>query len=164
MNFLEDPAVVSPLLLNAIDYLLLKNKDLVFGGSLAVNAVGIIKRPIKDLDIIIPNREIATDLFNEILKVHPDTDELYEDLTDVNGEPVVRVGGKIHEVPVCFFVNKSISFSTFGFLGRKININNVNDIILAKLSYMQKPGKSFEKHQGDVYAYEYFFKCKYPLA
>ena len=45
-NYLENTEILSPELLQAIDELLAQSKEIVFGGSIALNAVGVIKSEV----------------------------------------------------------------------------------------------------------------------
>jgi hypothetical protein len=160
-NHLELSEVLSPVVLNAIDYLLLKNKNFIFGGSLALNAVGIIKRPIKDLDIIIEEGDIDEYDIRGIVKKNPSKDIFYETTAEISGKTIKRYPASIHEVKVCFFVDENPSYSIFKFKDRKIRINNVNDIIIAKRAYLENPGvrpESFLKHMMDINTYQAFIK------
>lgn len=159
-NYLEDPEILSPVLLNAIDYLLLKSKDIIFGGSLALNAVGIIKRPIKDLDIVIDH-----DLVHYGLDKLPHQ-ELGSDQppTDVFDKKVTRHALMLNEIKVDVFQTTEVGFSKFKFSGREIRLNNVNEIIIAKKQYMINPNikkESYDKHFEDVKKYIDFFLRMY---
>jgi hypothetical protein len=160
-NNLENPEILSPVVLNAIDYLLLKNPNFIFGGSLALNAVGIIKRPIKDIDIVIEEGDIEEYDINGIVKKNPVKDECYETSQEIAGNVIKRYPASIHEVKVCFFVDKKATYSNFEFSGRSIRINSVNDIIIAKQAYLENPGvkpESFLKHMMDINTYKAFIK------
>jgi len=162
LNHLEDSRILSPVVLNAIDYLLLKNRNFIFGGSLALNAVGIIKRPIKDLDIIIDEGDIDEFDIRGIVKKNPSKDnECYETSQEIGGRQIKRYPASIHEVKVCFFVDPDPTYSVFKFKDRKIRINNVNDAIMAKRTFLETPGvrpESFLKHMMDINTYQAFIK------
>jgi hypothetical protein len=149
-NYLEDKEILSSELLKAIDELLLNSTDIVFGGSIALNAVGVIKRPIKDIDLMTLKRFPLNHygLINYIQK--NESKEASETTTDVNGVDIIRVPAKVKNINVCIFKVENISFSEFIFLGRKIKIQNINEAILAKRAYSEKPFKSCVKHKRDI--------------
>lgn len=159
-NYLEDPEILSPIVLNAIDYLLLKSKDIVFGGSIALNAVGIIKRPIKDLDIVI-DRDLAYYGLDNLQKQEGHSAVEADEFVN---KDVTRHALMINEIKLDVFQTKEIGFSTFKFLGRTIRINNVNEIIIAKKKYLVNPGvkkETYDKHFDDVKKYIDFFLRMY---
>ena len=60
-NNLEDKEILSPELLQVIDVILAKSPRIVFGGSIVLNALGFIERPIKDIDLFIHDYESTVD-------------------------------------------------------------------------------------------------------
>lgn len=151
-NHLEEKAILSEEVLFAIDKLISKSKDIVFGGSISLNAVGLIDRPIKDIDIMTSSHlSLAHYNLMEIVCPTNDVTQISETTTDVNGEQITRVGAKIGDINICIFKLKGdVKFSEFKFSGRTIKIQNVNDAILAKRAYAQKDYKSCDKHKHDV--------------
>ena len=149
-NYLENNEILSTDFLAVIDQLISNSKDIVFGGSIALNAVGVIKRPIKDIDLIILKgfglRSYG--LMDHVQKT--EFDEISETTTDVNGILINRVSAKINNVNICIFQLEVLSYSEFSFLGRKIKIQNINDAILAKRCYSKKDCNSRDKHSKDV--------------
>jgi len=159
-NHLEEKDILSDEILFAIDELLKRSKDIVFGGSIALNAVGVIDRPIHDIDIM-TDKGSSLSRYNlmEFVCATKDVTEISETVTDVNGELVVRVGAKIFtpmakEVSMCIFKLNKVNYSEFKFSGRTIKIQNINDAILAKRCYSQKNVSSAGKHLHDVKQFE----------
>ena len=99
MNNLENKYILSEELIDAIDRILEKVPHVVFGGSIALNAVGLISRKINDIDIFLPMNEN----FKEFISIGA-LDEMTSDtVTDMNGKEIQRVGAKINDVKVCCF-------------------------------------------------------------
>lgn len=144
MNNLENKYILSEELIDAIDKIIEKVPHVVFGGSIALNAVGLISRKINDIDLFLPMNEN----FKMFLSIGV-LDEMTSDtVTDMNGNPIQRVGAKIKDVKVCCFKvsDEELEHSKFTFLNRKINIQNVNCAIIAKKTYSKKN----KKHQDDL--------------
>ncbi len=154
-NHLEEKEILSEEILYAIDQLLLLSKDIVFGGSIALNAVGVIDRPVHDIDLMTLSSS-SLNFYNllQLVCATKDVKEISETVTDVNGEQVIRVGAKIKDINICIFKLKKLNFSEFKFSGRTIKIQNINDAILAKRCYSQKNVSSAGKHLHDVKAFE----------
>ena len=149
-NPLENKEILSEEILNAIYKLLESSEDIVFGGSLCLNALDLINRPIKDLDIFTLNGN-SLNYYNLIKFITNADDELLsETTTDVNGDIIVRQGAKVDNVNICIFKVNNLSYSTFTLYGRKIKIQNVNDAILAKRAYSTFEYKSAQKHKDDL--------------
>ena len=134
MNNLENKDILSDEILEAIDIIIKNTPNAVFGGSIALNAVGLLSRKIKDIDIFFPIGESLNlnNFLNYVDEIGSDT------VTNVNGDEIQRTSAKIKNVKVCCFkVNeKETQHSEFTFLGRTIKIQNVNYCIQAKLSYI----------------------------
>lgn len=154
-NHLEEKEILSDEILFAIDELLKRSGDIVFGGSIALNAVGVIDRKVKDIDLMTNNNKSLNyyNLMTLVCKTD-DVTEISETVTDVNGEQVVRVGAKIGNVNICIFKLNKVNYSEFKFSGRTIKIQNINDAILAKRCYSQKNVSSAGKHLHDVKQFE----------
>ena len=60
-NNLENPDILSKYILTAIDVILKNVPNAVFGGSIALNAVGLINRPVKDIALFIPIGSVVPD-------------------------------------------------------------------------------------------------------
>jgi hypothetical protein len=134
MNNLEDDKILSKEIVEVIDMIISNNSNTVFGGSIALNAVGLLNRRISDIDIFILENSEFPSIIKELTEFVSDT------VTNVNGKEVQRTGGKINNVKICIFkVNvEELQHSQFTFLGRRINIQNVNYAIQAKISYAGK--------------------------
>lgn len=155
MNNLENDKILSKEIIGVIDMLTTNNPNTVFGGSIALNAVGLLNRKISDIDIFILENSEFPSIIKELTEFVSDT------VTDVNGKEVQRTGGKINNVKICVFKvsEEELLHSQFTFLGRRINIQNVNYAIQAKISYAGKRVKIIEsknstnnpsKHEKDV--------------
>lgn len=151
-NNLEDKEILSPELLQVIDVILAKSPRIVFGGSIVLNALGLIERPIKDIDLFIHNYEGLSNYnlleFTTLLE----NGEASETTTDINGQTISRTGLTINNTNICVFSVPVLNSSEFKFSGRTIRIQNVNEAILAKKAYVEntKDGKSYQKHLHDL--------------
>ncbi len=132
-------------ILSAIDIIVKNTPDVVFGGSIALNVIGLIDRPVNDIDLFFPiNTSLSKNNFlTYVSDIGSDT------VTDVNGNTIQRTSARINDVKVCCFKvsNEELQCSTALLTnGCRINIQNVNYAILAKRSY----AKSNPKHQDDL--------------
>jgi hypothetical protein len=152
INQLEDKDILSDEQLTIIDKLLFSCPHIVFGGSIALNAVGLIKRKINDIDVFLTNKE-AISKSSEILKfIHHEcelnTNDVSESSTDVNGNLIRRTGFKYNNVKICVFQvdELELQHSIITVHGRKLRIQNVNHAINAKRAYADKTNK----HKDDL--------------
>lgn len=142
---LESKEILSDEMLSVIDRIIKLHPEAVFGGSLALNAVGLITRKIKDIDVFFPEDAlISKELFSGEPATYPS-----EHVEIINGTFVSHSGFDIDDVSVCFFkVDSELLLSSpIEFSGRKVNIQNVNYAILAKLAYA---AKGYDKHKKDL--------------
>lgn len=100
-NNLENKEVLSEDILNAIDLIIKHTPKAVFGGSIALNAVGLINRRVSDIDLFFPLNESLTK--NGFLLIEPDGEVLSDTVTNVNGVEIQRTGAKIAGVKTCCF-------------------------------------------------------------
>lgn len=143
-NSLENKEILSDEILKAIDLIIKNTPNAVFGGSIALNAVGLINRKISDIDLFFHNNESLKK--NGFLEIDINEQILSDTVTNMNGVNIQRTGTKIAGVKVCCFKvsNKELQSSPFEFLGRKIFIQNVNYAIMAKIAYADKNNKHKE--------------------
>jgi hypothetical protein len=143
MNNLEKKEILSDQLLSMIDHIISKAPDVVFGGSIALNAVGLLNRPIGDIDLFISNKssfkkQNTLDLFDGAgFSIN---DGFSETEMDINGNLIERMGYKCNDVKLCVFKvsDEELQHSKVTFLGRTINIQNVNYAIMAKQVFAEK--------------------------
>lgn len=155
MNNLENKDILSNEILEAMDILIANCPNIVFGGSIALNAVGLLNRKIKDIDVFFRlNCSLTSNGFidqcaNRGASLMSDT------VTNTNGKLIQRTGIKIKNVDVCCFKveKEELSHSRFSFLGRTISIQNVNYAIQAKIAYKHKN----EKHKADLESIDKIF-------
>jgi len=141
MNNLENPHLVSPEIREAIKFIV-DNSDAVFGGSIALNAVGLINRPVHDIDLFFSKTRSLANFLSKTAKIIGVTSDT---VTDVNGEKIQRTGAKIGNVNICIFKvdDKELEHSEMRFFGSFIKIQNVNYAIQAKIAYSNKNPKHF---------------------
>ena len=156
MNNLENKEILSDEILSAIDKILVHVPEIIFGGSVALSAVGLLNRKIYDIDLFVDKFGGVTRKLGELLtSINVDGSDT---VTDVNGVKVERLSFKIGNVKVCVFrVDKEVlQHTTFEFARRKINIQNCNYAVAAKIAYSKKrdennrPFNSTTKHIEDV--------------
>ncbi len=145
-NNLENKEVLSDQILNAIDLIIKHTPNAVFGGSIALNAVGLINRKVSDIDLFFHLNESLTK--NGFLSIENDGQILSDTVTNVNGVEIQRTGAKIAGVKACCFKvsDEEMQHSKIEFLGRKICVQNVNYAIMAKMTYADKN----DKHKEDL--------------
>lgn len=139
MNNLENKDILADNILNVIDIIINKIPTAVFGGSIALNAVGLLNRKINDIDLFFPlGTNLTLNGFLELSNIDGS-----ETVTNVNGIEIQRTSAKIHNVKVCCFkvAKLETQHSLFTFLGRTIRIQNVNYAIQAKIAYANKDNK-----------------------
>lgn len=149
MNKLEDPSILSPDMLDAMTTLCLADSEIVFGGSIALAAVGLLDRPIKDIDIFLKEGRSVVPL---TWFCKPSTTITSETVTNTNGVPVQRTGMTIGGVRVCCFkvAGEELSHSIVQVGRHRFRIQNVNYAIQAKLSYAGAKHKADLEHIFEV--------------
>jgi hypothetical protein len=144
VNNLENKEVLSDEILNAIDLIIKYTPNVVFGGSIALNAVGLINRKVSDIDLFFPFNDSLQK--NGFLLIKNDGQILSDTVTNVNGVEIQRTGAIIGGVKTCCFKvsNEELQHSKIEFLGRKICVQNVNYAIMAKMTYADRNNKHNE--------------------
>lgn len=145
-NNLENKEILSDEILAAIDLIIERIPHVVFGGSIALNAIGLLNRKISDIDIFFGLGENLWE--NEFLRLSKNADLHSITVTDINGEKIQRTGAIILGVKTCCFKvpTEMLQCSKFEFNNRTINIQNVNHAIIAKMTYADKS----IKHKEDL--------------
>lgn len=149
-NNLESKEILSDEMLNAISIIIKHTPNVIFGGSIALNAVGLINRPISDIDLFFRMNESLTK--NGYLSIKSIGEITSDTVTDVNGVEIQRTGTKIAGVKACCFKvsDEELQHSKCTFIrdGNEftIYIQNVNYAIMAKKSYASKN----IKHKTDL--------------
>jgi len=143
-NNLEGKEILSEEMLAAIDKIIKYAPTAVFGGSIALNAVGLINRKVSDIDLFFHLNESLTK--NGFLSINEGVQVLSDTVTNMNGLEIQRTGAKIEGVKACCFKvpDEELQHSVVEFLGRKIRIQNVNHAIAAKMTYADKNNKHKE--------------------
>ena len=150
MKNLENKEILSDEIFNAINAVVSKMPDVVFGGSIALNAIGLISRKISDIDLFFSlESSLSKNGFLSISN-HITSDTV----TDVNGVEIQRTGAKINNVKCCCFKvdDAGLEYSNYIFSRNgkkiKIRIQNVNYAIQAKISYTKNSNN--QKHKKDL--------------
>ncbi len=117
--------------------------DVVFGGSIALVMVGLINRPVKDIDLFLPHGTSLTK--NKLLTIEK-SDITSETVTNTNGKEIQRTGFVINGVKCCVFKvdDEELQHSLHWIDGTRIRCQNVNYAIMAKRSYADRSGKHKE--------------------
>ena len=154
-NPLNDENILSSEIREVINKLTCIDDNIVFGGSIALNAVGLIERKINDIDIFLP---IEYSLSKNHFLTSIDEFTLSDTVTDMNGIEIQRTGAKIGNIKICVFKvdDNYLQHSLFTFLGGSIKIQNVNNAIMAKKFYKEKTNN--KKHVDDLNSIQDFFK------
>ena len=156
MNNLENKEILSDEILKAIDLIIKHKPNTVFGGSIALNAVGLLNRKISDIDLFIGRNESLSKYLTIFDENNDNNANITSDtVTDINGTELQRTGAKIGGVKICCFkVNpEMLQHSNVNFLGRTICIQNVNHAIIAKMTFAHKNNK----HKEDLKQIELIF-------
>ncbi len=150
MNNLENKDILSDDIFVAINMIIDSCPEVVFGGSIALNAVGLLNRKIGDIDVFVSHySSLAKNGFMSI----PITDSSFpiqsDTVTDINGKQIQRTSIKVNNIKVCCFkVDAQIlEHTNFTFKNTTIKIQNVNHAIAAKVAY----AKHNSKHKVDLY-------------
>lgn len=149
MKNLESEEILSSELLNAITLIVQYIPNAVFGGSIALNAVGLINRKISDIDLFFALADSLTK--NGLLSI-VEEGVTSDTVTNTNGEFIQRTGAIIAGVKTCCFKvsDNELQHSkhTFCRNGKDITIciQNVNYAIEVKRSYADRN----KKHSIDL--------------
>ena len=163
-NYLENKDILSDEILKVMKKLIdVSNNEIVFGGSIVLNALGLIKRPIHDVDIFIDKHISIYGGLDFFIHNEIDDELIYESVTDINGIPINRISIKIDGINVCIFSVQTLNYSSFKLNDKDIKIQNINEAILAKRAYLKITedrnkntitsnylNLSYEKHKKDV--------------
>lgn len=133
MNNLENKEILTEQQLKAIDQIIEKCPDAIFGGSIALNAIGLLNRKVSDIDIFFPyGKSLAPDFLQlDLIDVGSGI------VTDENGNEIQRTTANVNAVKCCVFKvdDNSLQHSEMDICGRKLKIQNVNYAIVAKIAY-----------------------------
>lgn len=138
MRNLENKEILSDEIMKAIDKIVTHMPNVVFGGSIALNAVGLLNRKISDIDLFVKKNENLAD--TEFFTIS-DNQITSDTVTNTNGVEIQRTGAKVDGVKVCCFKvsDEELQHSKYTFVrdGKSftINLQNVNCAIEAKLAY-----------------------------
>ena len=159
MNNLYNPEILSDDIVTAIGLIIEKCPEAVFGGSIALNAVGLLNRKISDIDVFFDERNNFSLRGSGFLSI-PTTEVLSDTVTDTNGKEIQRTGLKVNDIKVCAFKVgvEELQHSLMSFIRNdkfyELKIQNVNYAIQAKIAYKYKT----EKHKVDMSNIEEIFK------
>ena len=147
INQLNNVEILNDEIKEVIKKLIEIDEEIVFGGSIALNAVGLITRKINDIDIFLPiEYSLSKNKFLNTI----DEFLLSDTVTNMNGVEIQRTGAKIGNIKICVFKvdDDYLQHSRFSFSGGIIKIQNVNNAIMAKKFYKEKTNN--EKHTSDL--------------
>ena len=150
MKNLENKEILSDEILKAISLVIGRTPNAVFGGSIALNAIGLINRPISDIDLFFGMNEILNK--NGYLSIASIGEITSDTVTNANGIEIQRTGAKIAGIKTCCFKvsNEELQCSKHKFTRNEteftICIQNVNYAIEAKKSYSSRN----PKHKSDL--------------
>jgi hypothetical protein len=151
MNNLYNPEILSDEIVTAIGLIIEKCPEAVFGGSIALNTVGLLNRKISDIDVFFKENTTFPLRGGGFLSI-PTTEVLSDTVTDTNGKQIQRTGLMVNGIKVCAFKVgvEELQHSLMSFIRNEkfyeLRIQNVNYAIQAKVAYKYKT----EKHQIDL--------------
>lgn len=150
MKNLENKEILSDEILKAISLVIERTPNAVFGGSIALNAIGLINRPISDIDLFFGMNESLSK--NGYLSVETIGEITSDTVTNTNGIEIQRTGAKIAGIKTCCFKvpDEELQCSKHKFIRDGVEfticIQNVNYAIEAKKSYSSRN----PKHKSDL--------------
>lgn len=135
--------LISPQIMEALRFIQERVPDAVIGGSIALNAIGLLGRPSKDIDIFIQDISVHESGISNIMFTDDKDDFSSERVTDMYGKIIQKIGTKINGIPVCIFKVEDhwLQHSVFAINGLHLNIQNVNYAIAAKIAYQNESAK-----------------------
>lgn len=149
MNYLRNTEILPEKIFQALVIISQRCPTAVFGGSIALNAVGLLNRPVKDIDVFVPDFSSLTENGFMWAQDAKSSYLLSDTVTDVNGKLIQRTGIKVNGVNVCCFKvsSEEMQHSLYTLGEVTIKIQNVNYAIQAKKVYANKN----DKHKIDLY-------------
>lgn len=137
--------ILPPDIDKAVMYILENIPDAVFGGSIALKAMGLLNRDPHDIDLFFHRNTLLTK--NKFIGVGV-AEIGSESVTDVNGDPVQRTSITILGVKTCAFKvrNEELYHSVVTYKGLPMRIQHANHAINAKRTYKDTTGK----HKADL--------------
>lgn len=150
MKNLENKEILSDEILKAISLVIERTPNAVFGGSIALNAIGLINRPVSDIDLFFGMNESLNK--NGYLSIASIGEITSDTVTNTNGIEIQRTGAKIAGIKTCCFKvsDEELQCSKHKFIRDGVEfticIQNVNYAIEAKKSYSSRN----QKHKSDL--------------
>lgn len=158
---MKNTTLISVQIMEALKLIQEQVPEAVIGGSIALNAIGLLGRPSKDIDIFVPDVSIRD---SEVIRIMSAADNgedfTSERVTDMYGKLIQKIGTKINGVPVCIFKveDQWLEHSVFAINGMKLKIQNVNYAIAAKIAYQNENAK----HKIDLGSIDDILKRVFP--
>ena len=150
MKNLENKEILSDEILKAISLVIERTPNAVFGGSIALNAIGLINRPVSDIDLFFGmNESLYKNGYLSIASIGEITSDT---VTNTNGIEIQRTAAKIAGIKTCCFKvsDEELQCSKHKFIRDGVEfticIQNVNYAIEAKKSYSSRN----QKHKSDL--------------
>jgi len=124
----------------------------VIGGSVALNAVGLLNREVHDIDIFIGKHESLNKCGLQSISSFNEEDELSSTVTNINGEEIQRTAIRINGIKCCVFkVNaKELEHSVNKLHDINVKIQSVNYALMAKIYYCEHNTYGTTKHLVDL--------------
>ena len=150
MKNLENKEILSDEILKAISLVIERTPNAVFGGSIALNAIGLINRPVSDIDLFFGMNDSLNK--NGYLSIASIGEITSDTVTNTNGIEIQRTGAKIAGIKTCCFKvsDEELQCSKHKFIRDGVEfticIQNVNYAIEAKKSYSSRN----QKHKSDL--------------
>lgn len=150
MKNLENKEILSDEILKAISLVIERTPNAVFGGSIALNAIGLINRPVSDIDLFFGMNESLNK--NGYLSIASIGEITSDTVTNTNGIEIQRTGAKIAGIKTCCFKvsDEELQCSKHKFIRDGVEfticIQNVNYAIEAKKTYSSRN----QKHKSDL--------------
>lgn len=175
MNNLDNPDILSDELLSIIRRISEIKGDIIYGGSIALNAMGVLSRKVHDIDLCVNNHREYKSIISELAPLSNDGNETYDSVTIIDGLIISRYGLTIKngQIKLCVFIcpmsflSYSTCYITRHNIKTPIKVQHINYAIEAKRAYLDID----QKHNNDLseisYNLNYLFNTndnKVPLA
>jgi len=147
MTNLENKEILPIDIFNTMKIIAKQCPNVIFGGSIALNAVGLLNRPVGDIDTFFGEWESLER--NGFLTTKTICFSFSDRLSDDDGHSIQRTGVIINGVHVCVFKvdQDNLQYSLINIHGETFKIQNVNCAIQAKIQYSNR---GVEKHKQDL--------------
>ena len=151
LNYLENREILPSTIIEVIDIMISISVEIVFCGSISLIESGILKRPIKDVDVIVPKNSKLEDFgLLDLINLYSGGNYIVDKFKDIDGKEIIRNSFFINNIKVDVFKIENINYRELPFYDKKIKIQKIEDVILYKKAWALFGIKSSKKHIDDL--------------